>query len=114
LNTQTVDYAFIDATFFDEAELDYRPIDEIPHPLVKETIALLEAISKSSQKKGLFYPYESHQSLCLIQIVTRQNGCSIKDSILQEKGNHLTSNHCFPWLLKSFTKKSLSYFKLLI
>lgn len=56
---KTVDYAFIDATFFDEAELDYRPIDEIPHPLVKETIALLEA-SPNHLKKKVYFIHMNH------------------------------------------------------
>lgn len=51
---QTVDYAFIDATFFDEAELNYRPVEEIPHPLVKETVALLENYSNALKKKVYF------------------------------------------------------------
>jgi pyrroloquinoline quinone biosynthesis protein B len=51
---KTVDYAFIDATFFDEAELNYRPIDEIPHPLVKETVALLETSPNHLRKKVYF------------------------------------------------------------
>ena len=49
-----VDYAFIDATFFDESELNYRPIEEIPHPLVKETISLLQPLSKKLKNKVFF------------------------------------------------------------
>ncbi|MDG2062202.1 MAG: MBL fold metallo-hydrolase [Flavobacteriaceae bacterium] len=51
---QTVDYAFIDGTFFDESELNYRPIEEIPHPLVKETIALIKTYSKRLRNKVYF------------------------------------------------------------
>ena len=49
-----VDYAFIDATFFDVSELNYRPIEEIPHPLVKETVALLRPLSKKLKSKVYF------------------------------------------------------------
>jgi len=56
---KTVDYAFIDATFFDEAELDHRPIDEIPHPLVKETVALLET-SPNHLKKKVYFIHMNH------------------------------------------------------
>ena len=51
---KTVDYAFIDGTFFDESELNYRPLEEIPHPIVKETIALLKPYSKKLRDKVYF------------------------------------------------------------
>lgn len=51
---KTVDYAFIDGTFFDESELNYRPLEEIPHPIVKETIALLKTYSKKLKDKVYF------------------------------------------------------------
>lgn len=35
---QKVDYAFLDATFFDESELPNRKLSEIPHPTVRETM----------------------------------------------------------------------------
>ena len=35
---KTVDFAFIDATFYSSAELPGRNMSEIPHPLVEETI----------------------------------------------------------------------------
>lgn len=51
---EKVDYAFIDATFFDAKEINYRPISEIPHPLVKETIAYLSSASKELKNKVYF------------------------------------------------------------
>lgn len=38
----TVDYALLDATFFDGAEINNRDISEIPHPFVIETMALFK------------------------------------------------------------------------
>lgn len=35
-----VDYAFIDATFYDSAEIGHRKISEIPHPFMTETMKL--------------------------------------------------------------------------
>jgi len=37
-----VDYALIDATFYDAAEINNRDISEIPHPFVIETMALFK------------------------------------------------------------------------
>ncbi len=51
---ETVDYAFIDATFFDTKEINYRPIAEIPHPLVTETILSLSMASKILKNKVYF------------------------------------------------------------
>lgn len=48
-----VNIAFIDATFYHESELTNRSIEEIPHPLVLETVKLFEnenAIEKSKIK----------------------------------------------------------------
>jgi len=54
-----VDYAFLDATFYSREEVNYRPISEIPHPLVKETIALLQA-EPSSLKNKVYFIHMNH------------------------------------------------------
>lgn len=41
---EQVDLAFIDASFYDNAEIGYRDVSEIPHPFVVESLALLEAL----------------------------------------------------------------------
>ena len=46
-----VDYAFIDATFYDNKEINNRDISEIPHPFVIETMNLLKDLSISERKK---------------------------------------------------------------
>jgi pyrroloquinoline quinone biosynthesis protein B len=51
---ETVDYAFLDATFFDPEEINYRPLEEIPHPLVKETVAHLYPVSQELKNKVYF------------------------------------------------------------
>ena len=49
-----VDVAFIDATFFSQEEVNYRPLSEIPHPLVLETIAYLKNEDISLKNKVYF------------------------------------------------------------
>jgi pyrroloquinoline quinone biosynthesis protein B len=49
-----VDYAFIDATFYDEKEINYRDISEIPHPFVIESMKLFEGFSKEEKSKIYF------------------------------------------------------------
>ena len=46
-----VDYAFIDATFFDTDELPGRNMDEIPHPFVLETLAKVESLPLEERRK---------------------------------------------------------------
>lgn len=45
------DYAFIDATFFDAAEVNNRNISEIPHPFVIESVARFQQLSASEKRK---------------------------------------------------------------
>ena len=48
-----VDYAFLDATFFDENEVK-RAITEVPHPFIKETINLFKNESFATKNKIVF------------------------------------------------------------
>jgi len=46
-----VDYAFIDATFYDGVELNNRDISEIPHPFIIESMALFNNLPQSEKTK---------------------------------------------------------------
>jgi pyrroloquinoline quinone biosynthesis protein B len=46
-----VDLAFVDATFFDAAEVNHRDMAEIPHPFVVETMAMLDSLPESEREK---------------------------------------------------------------
>jgi pyrroloquinoline quinone biosynthesis protein B len=49
-----VDYAFLDATFYDGEEINNRDISEIPHPFVIESMVLFGNLSPSEKKKIRF------------------------------------------------------------
>ncbi|MBL4593084.1 MAG: MBL fold metallo-hydrolase [Flavobacteriales bacterium] len=49
-----VDYAFIDATFFDAKELNNRNMADIPHPFIIESMNLFNDIPKSDKNKIYF------------------------------------------------------------
>jgi pyrroloquinoline quinone biosynthesis protein B len=49
-----VDYAFIDGTFYDAAEIPNRNMSEIPHPFVVETMELLKGLSPKEKNKVWF------------------------------------------------------------
>jgi len=46
-----VDYAFLDATFYDAEEINNRDISEIPHPFVIESMELFKNLHPSERKK---------------------------------------------------------------
>ncbi|MCC6752895.1 MAG: pyrroloquinoline quinone biosynthesis protein PqqB [Saprospiraceae bacterium] len=50
----SVDYAFVDGTFFDGEELPSRDMSQIPHPFVAETMARLDALPESTRRKVHF------------------------------------------------------------
>ena len=49
-----VDYALIDGTFFNAAEVGNRNIAEIPHPLVEESMQLLGSLPAKEKEKIMF------------------------------------------------------------
>ncbi len=49
-----VDYAFLDAGFFSEEEIDNRDISEIPHPTVQESMELFDDLPLKEKNKVWF------------------------------------------------------------
>lgn len=49
-----VDYAFLDATFYDGEELGNRDMSLIPHPFVKESMALFKSLPPAEKAKIYF------------------------------------------------------------
>lgn len=48
---RSVDYAFLDASFYDGNELNTRDISQIPHPFVIESMGLFGGLPESEKKK---------------------------------------------------------------
>lgn len=48
---KTVDYAFLDATFYDGEEINTRDIAEIPHPFVIESMTQFQSLPRSEKAK---------------------------------------------------------------
>ncbi|MFK8011331.1 MAG: MBL fold metallo-hydrolase [Marinicellaceae bacterium] len=51
---QSVDYALLDATFFENGEIPNRDMSEIPHPFVTESMELFSALSDTDKRKVYF------------------------------------------------------------
>ena len=49
-----VDYAFLDATFYDGEEINSRDISEIPHPFVIESMDLFQSLTPADKAKVFF------------------------------------------------------------
>jgi pyrroloquinoline quinone biosynthesis protein B len=60
---KSVDYAFLDATFFDSKELPNRNMNEVPHPFVVESMALLEGLSAVDKLKVHFIHFNHSNPL---------------------------------------------------
>ena len=54
-----VDYAILDATFYDAEEIGYRDISEIPHPFVIESMTLFKALP-STEKNKIHFIHFNH------------------------------------------------------
>ncbi len=51
---KNVDYAFLDATFYDGDEISNRDMSEIPHPFVVESLELFKDLPPSQKQKVYF------------------------------------------------------------
>lgn len=51
---KTVDYAFLDATFYSGEELNNRDISQIPHPFIIESLELFKSLEPQDRKKVIF------------------------------------------------------------
>ncbi|MBO0321888.1 MBL fold metallo-hydrolase [Muricauda sp. CAU 1633] len=58
-----VDFAFLDATFFDGPEINSRNIAEIPHPFVVESMDLFKNLPKSEKSKVYFIHFNHTNAL---------------------------------------------------
>lgn len=54
-----VDYAFVDATFYDGAELNNRDMSEIPHPFIVESMQLFDE-QPASEKAKIYFTHFNH------------------------------------------------------
>jgi pyrroloquinoline quinone biosynthesis protein B len=60
----TVDYAFIDGTFYDSAEINHRDISEIPHPFITESMRLFDELPPEEKQK-IYFIHMNHTNPAL-------------------------------------------------
>ncbi|WP_033445080.1 MBL fold metallo-hydrolase [Gillisia marina] len=76
-----VDYAFLDATFFDAAEVNNRDISEIPHPFIIESMELFSGLT-SEEKNKIYFIHFNHTNPAL-------NPKSSQTNIILKNGFHI-------------------------
>lgn len=69
---EMVDYALIDATFFDAAEINNRPISEIPHPFVTESMDRFKFMSIKDKQKIHFIHFNHTNPLLNLKSVASE------------------------------------------
>ena len=75
---KTVDYALIDATFFGDGELPGRDMSKVPHPLVTESMSLLDKL-EAVHKNKVWFIHMNHTNPLL-------NANSIEANSVRAKG----------------------------
>jgi pyrroloquinoline quinone biosynthesis protein B len=65
-----VDYAFLDATFFKDGEIN-RPMSEIPHPFIEETVHLFKDQDIATKNK-IFFIHFNHTNPALQKTATEK------------------------------------------
>lgn len=69
-----VDYAFLDATFYDAAEINNRDISTIPHPFVIESMELFKSLSTAEKKKIYFIHFNHTNPLLRLESKETKQG----------------------------------------
>lgn len=77
---KSVDYAFLDATFYANGEIPNRDMSEIPHPFVEESMKLFSSLSKTDKKKIHFIHFNHSNPLL-------QHGSDAQKNVLQKGFN---------------------------
>ncbi len=75
-----VDYALLDATFYENGEIPNRDMSEIPHPFVAESMQLFKNLSKQNKQK-IFFIHFNHSNPLL------QKGSNAQKNILSNGYN---------------------------
>ncbi|MDG2371305.1 MAG: MBL fold metallo-hydrolase [Flavobacteriaceae bacterium] len=63
---KSVDVLFLDGTFYDNSEINYRPIESIPHPFVAQTMETLKTLSINDKQK-IYFIHMNHTNPMLDQ-----------------------------------------------
>lgn len=81
----SVDYAIVDATFYDGEEINNRDISEIPHPFIIESMDLFDKLSKEEKDK-IYFIHLNHTNPALKKE-------SDQAKLIEAKGYHIAQEN---------------------
>ena len=89
-----VDYAIIDATFYNSKEVNYRDISEIPHPFVTESMDLFDSID-IKEKNKIYFIHLNHTNPLINKDsdqykLVRSKGYNVAEEGMTVSYTHLT------------------------
>ena len=85
---EKVDYALIDATFYDSKEVNYRDLSEIPHPFVVESMELFDSIEEKEKNK-IYFIHLNHTNPLLDKESEQYKFVRVKGYNVAEEGMKL-------------------------
>ena len=85
---EKVDYALIDATFYDSKEVNYRDLSEIPHPFVVESMELFDSIEEKEKNK-IYFIHLNHTNPLLNKESEQYKFVRVKGYNVAEEGMKL-------------------------
>ena len=83
-----VDYALVDATFYDSKEVNYRNISEIPHPFVIESMELFDSLD-INEKNKIYFIHLNHTNPLLDKDSDQYKYVTAKGYNVAEEGMNL-------------------------
>tara|TARA_B100001093_G_scaffold73093_2_gene63670 strand:+ start:39 stop:953 length:915 start_codon:yes stop_codon:yes gene_type:complete len=85
---EKVDYALIDATFYDSKEVNYRDLSEIPHPFVVESMELFDSM-EDKEKNKIYFIHLNHTNPLLDKESEQYKFVRVKGYNIAEQGTKL-------------------------
>ena len=85
---EKVDYALIDATFYDSKEVNYRDLSEIPHPFVVESMELFDSMEEKEKNK-IYFIHLNHTNPLLNKESEQYKFVRVKGYNVAEEGMKL-------------------------
>ena len=85
---EKVDYALIDATFYDSKEVNYRDLSEIPHPFVVESMELFDSMEEKEKNK-IYFIHLNHTNPLLDKESEQYKFVRVKGYNIAEEGMKL-------------------------
>lgn len=86
---QTVDYAYLDGTFYRDGEIWGREMSEIPHPFISESMDLFDSLPRD-QKQKIHFIHLNHTNILLNTNSQEYRDFTLTDYHIAQEGQIIT------------------------